>query len=742
MMDITSILKRRKYHGLLIPILILALVLDLLFYTGYYASDDRSLYTIAYLLAQEKFEFIQSSSALTFICDGLSFDFGGLRFVITIPLALIFKITSGSFFWLCFYFIIYHLGIVILTFKLGKLIHNWKVGIIAAFLIATLPLMYIFAGSMLPDIPLTFWILASGYMLFKLYKNKNKYNYNKKFSLYNKSTFLIIAGFLLGLAYSAKISALIFVIPFFMIIINSSKKFFDFDTLKSLMYYLLGFLLFVCIETCILSYFFDGFNTRIGLLFISTDGSSQTQMFEISKYPSIFTFYKSRFIEAHNDLQWPLSHFTLYIIYFCLIVYPIIKNSSKLLYITFLWPLLYLIIGIYSFSIYSVSSIQPRYFTIIMPQVMIILAYLIYTTYTLLNNRFSGLSKYFVITLKCIFICVIFVFVLLNFIKTKNYIGTIYKSEYAKSYWLAYKKALENYPDYKVILGDRNSYRLKPFFLRELYMEQSFIGNKTIKQYEGELPVLLVTQKIVNDKIIAKYFPEGLINKISSHLVDMVVLKSRWDYFKEFIHQEYIFSFAQNIVDNSHYFNYPTYIYLLDTNRSEINKNVLFISNNNKFPVFNKSKERECGILPTNNGYSVFWRREKQLNEENINSSIHIKGLDYKYYKNNTSNHLGSFMSQKGNFSFGMDMISLTHNKTKVLIYIWLYYNGEYVGFKKSDPFYITDSKRLLCFNFNSETPIDQFRFSIYIFPANYQQGGINFGNATLRFIPPNVGSD
>ncbi len=724
--------------GILVFILFLALGLDLLFYTGIYGSDDMSYYGASYLMASGRFDFSQIGTS--FICDDVLFSFGGLRFAVTIPMAIIYYLTSGSVFWINMYFILVHLALVFLTFKTGKLIHNETIGWIASFLVATMPIFYVFAGGIFPDITLTFWILFSGYILFRFYKKRDSYS-AKVFSF---RTFLLLftAGFSLGIAYSAKIAALIMFVPYFIIIAKCSKRFFSVETLVYSLYYFAGFLFFIGIETIWLSFLFEDFTIRINLLYFSSSESTAPIIRIQPDKPDLLLFYRDRFIEAHKDLKWALSNLSYFLLGLSIIIYPILKKSSRLLYIVFIWPLLYLIIGVFSFSIYSVSSIQPRYFVIIMPQLTIIGAFVIYSLYSLLKDKLSRNNNVARLILKIGIVCLLLFFMVSNFLETREYAGSVYRANMTKSFLAAYQKVKTDYPASKVFIDPAYA-RFQPLFLRNKFKG---INDPNVHfarwRNRDSLPFFLISPRLLSQEALSPpYFRRSLIRKANAKLVDIVYPQNRWSVLSNFFRQSY--DLSVNPIGSFPFCSpgqtcssFPTYIYVFtEKTKPEKNNDLLFSSIDQKFPLFNVSKHTNIKFNFNQSGYNIKWGENDKFRkyQRKLNKWIQLKGFEKAHYKNPSQNMLGSFKQRQGDFKFSIDIGSLTDQNTKALVRIWLYHNAEYLGSKRSDTCIISPDKTTLKILFTMKNPIDQFRFSIYIHPESDSPGGIYIENLNLR---------
>jgi len=187
--------KVRAVSVALLVIMGISLGLSIFFYTGYYNGDDRSyLYSVKAIVGEE---------ALT------RGDFGALRLGVTGPAALAYWLFGGSVTAAVCVFLLYPPLLTLVAYWIGFRAYGAAVGLLAAFLTAASPILYVYAGAMLPDNPLAlWWSLALVAMLNLLLDT-----YSPAPSRVRQAAWAGVAGVCLGLAYLVKETGLIGVVP-------------------------------------------------------------------------------------------------------------------------------------------------------------------------------------------------------------------------------------------------------------------------------------------------------------------------------------------------------------------------------------------------------------------------------------------------------------------------------------------------------------------------------------------------
>ncbi len=189
-----------QHHGgwVLAASLVAALVLDVVFFNGYFASDDYAYFTTAQQLLQ--FGRYTTPPAL-----------GSSRLAIVGWLVLTGTILPPDVQWAAASFIVWHLVLVGLTCLLGWTFLDRRVGLMAAWGVATIGLFVVYAGCMLPD------MLVACTWVFALYAFLRGLRARHRPRPGRSHAWLLAAGLGVGLGYMAKEASLV-LLPFFFVV--------------------------------------------------------------------------------------------------------------------------------------------------------------------------------------------------------------------------------------------------------------------------------------------------------------------------------------------------------------------------------------------------------------------------------------------------------------------------------------------------------------------------------------------
>lgn len=183
---LTNRLKTAGVHVLwgLVAIVFIAVVLRVWVWAPYIKTDDVYYIESAYLLASE---------------HTLKPSHWGTRWGLIGPAALVFSIFGISDLSLGFYPFLCSLGTIYLAFLAGQRWWNRKIGLTAALLVAFFPLDVLFASHFFPAAPVAFYSGAALYATLRAVDAQSGRSF-------------LLAGFLLGLAYTVRATAL-FALP-------------------------------------------------------------------------------------------------------------------------------------------------------------------------------------------------------------------------------------------------------------------------------------------------------------------------------------------------------------------------------------------------------------------------------------------------------------------------------------------------------------------------------------------------
>ena len=176
---------------------------------------------------------------------------------------------------------------VLLTFLIGRLLFGDSVACVAALLEAVYPLSVLYGAQPLPDTPMAFWVTASIYCLLIA-------------SRHARSSMYMAAGFCLGLAYTAKITAL-FAAPVLLGVSFLELRRLDF---RGLSLVAVGGLATIGLETLLLSVLNGELTMRLLNLLLASEHFSEGV---------VHTVAWSRYVPGFfAGMLWPLNYGFVY----------------------------------------------------------------------------------------------------------------------------------------------------------------------------------------------------------------------------------------------------------------------------------------------------------------------------------------------------------------------------------------------------------------------------------------------
>lgn len=261
---------------------------------------------------------------------------------------------------------------VILIYLLGEMFLNKKAGIISAILLSSFWSFTFYSFRLLVDVPLTMLCLATSYFFFKAYFSEKNWKYS------------IFPGFLLGLAFLMKFTAvaLVFVFGIYLLFTERTKVF---NNKKIYAFYLASLI-------TVLPYFiwqylnygtpFAFYNTAVGGI-SSASYSLISAFFGHLKFSAqlLGTVMEVLFFIA---LLWFLFEFLL------MYKFSISKKTKANKY---LFILLWVLISLAIFSkLFPVSSAEDRYYFVFYPAVFLIISGFIVSGYEFLRKNSKVLA--------------------------------------------------------------------------------------------------------------------------------------------------------------------------------------------------------------------------------------------------------------------------------------------------------------------------------------------------------------
>ena len=204
----------------LILILIFALSLRLYFFVGPNINDDVDYVFSAHEVSEGRFYPLYGKSI------------NAIRSMMTAPVALFFKIFGVGIYSASIYPIVCSLITIVSVFYIGKILVDYKVGLVSAAILSFYPVDIVFSTQLVPTTPVTAFVTL-GLLLF-LYGEKME----------KKLTLFVLSGVMIGLSYLANIMTFFIVasIAFSYLAINRKIR-------KEYLLIALGFLLVFSGET-------------------------------------------------------------------------------------------------------------------------------------------------------------------------------------------------------------------------------------------------------------------------------------------------------------------------------------------------------------------------------------------------------------------------------------------------------------------------------------------------------------
>ncbi|MBI2208859.1 glycosyltransferase family 39 protein [Candidatus Woesearchaeota archaeon] len=199
---------------LLILILLFALVLRLIFFSGMGTSDDLAYSRYAANIGKG----IEPESVLTL----------STRLGIIYTTAFSYKLFGINDFSSVLFVFLTSLASIILIFYFGKLLFNEKIGLMAAFLLSFFPLDVFYSTKLFTDLPSAFFMALGVYVfLYSEMKSRLKYGIGYMLSgifigigyLIRESVLLIVLFFIIYILYKKRVKKEYFLVPLGVLII-------------------------------------------------------------------------------------------------------------------------------------------------------------------------------------------------------------------------------------------------------------------------------------------------------------------------------------------------------------------------------------------------------------------------------------------------------------------------------------------------------------------------------------------
>lgn len=418
-----------------------AFVLDFVFFTGYFASDD--------------YGYLMGGRAL--VADGVfTPTTGTARLGMTLPIALVYWLTGGSIAAIAWVHVGYHLSLVVLTYVLGRLVHDDKTGLVAAAIVATSPLLYVFAGAVLPDNAAACWVMLA---LIALAYVQRRVPLGEGLLGFHPRRFLlhVLAGALLGIAWMCKETGLIMTIPA-AVFVMSAAPLRNLAWIQNGAAMVLGLGAMLVLDAFLLRELSGGWVLRHQFLTNAETSAALVQSMSVEGTTAL-----ARFAGA-KALMVELLPVTTWLLLAGSIAYAVTRKRSLGVMASFWWPLIYLTIGTVSIRAYVPLPIQARYYAVAIPPAALMTASAILTGLAWWQEagRATKLRRYAPALL-----VVVAVYTGARELRANAPLaGNIYHAGEARALVTALELAQERYPRQPVVLSPYLWNRMEPLVFR------------------------------------------------------------------------------------------------------------------------------------------------------------------------------------------------------------------------------------------------------------------------------------
>jgi len=475
----------RRSVRIVVGLVLIATFLDLLFFTGFYGSDD-----VAY---------IEGSRSIA--SDGyLSPEFGNTRIGVVLPGALIWWITDGSLTALLWFQIAYHLALVPIAYVLGRLLLDERVGLIAAALVAINPLFYGFAGAVLPDNSAACCV---GLSMIALVATRRYADPGVRLTSWSKQRFLgyFLAGVMVGLCYWCKETAVILTVPAAVFIMTAGPSLRALVWIQNGAIFTLGIVVVFAVELVVLRVLTGEWINRLTYL---SDAAEELRV--VMQEEGVTPFDRLGYATRQLTRWMPLSTWLLIA---GSIAYGFTRARNAGIMMFFWFPALYMTIGSTSFSEYLAPPIQGRYYAIVLLPAAVMTA----VATSILIERWQGRRPR--ARTRLALVSVLAIVGLFECRSALPMSGTLYRARDVRAFLAALDRAHELFPGTPVVISPYYVHRMQPLLLdrEELVLDGTveprpappyvYIRKATRSEYPDPEPLLPASQWIDNSVIVS-----------------------------------------------------------------------------------------------------------------------------------------------------------------------------------------------------------------------------------------------
>ncbi|TWT41670.1 Dolichyl-phosphate-mannose-protein mannosyltransferase [Phycisphaerae bacterium RAS1] len=332
-----------------------ALLLDLIFFTGYYISDDNEYLSGARLILETgrlPSEPMLGQKRLALV---------GWNLLVAAMFGYRVTLIAASY-------IVFHQGLIVGTYLLGRRMFDWQTGVLAAWYVATLPIIVAFSSTILPDIPIACFTVLALWCFQTAYDRADR-------GRGSGALWTFLAGLSVGAVYLIKEFGLILLPFFFFVWLCKEWKRRGWISIWRGAMFPLGFALIFAGEYVALSWL-------TGRPFWRLEWTNKPE--ELPEWLKIKLNERIHWLKRYEWMRtethrfmYPIPARAVWLV--CLPIFPFLKRSAYSILFLGLWIFLYLTWGSMSLTTYLPPSIQGRYYIPVTPFLILVAAAVIVT---------------------------------------------------------------------------------------------------------------------------------------------------------------------------------------------------------------------------------------------------------------------------------------------------------------------------------------------------------------------------
>lgn len=413
---------------MLLGLSVVALILDYVFYTGFYGSDDISYIDTARSIADTGF---------------LPPGFGNTRIGVVLPDALVCKLFGDSSAAIAWSHVVYHLALIPIAYALARLLLDDRAGLIAAALTATSPLFYVFAGAVLPDNSAT---CCLGLAMIALVATARYADPGTRITSWNRRRFIgyFAAGAMIAFCYWCKETAVIYTVPAAVLIMRAGPSLRSGVWIQNGASFTAGLLCVFVLELVLLRLLTGEWINRLDYM-TETEDPVRLQPDHEGMTPGLRFGFLARELVA-------LMPLTTWLLLIGALAYSLWRKRDLGVMAFFWFPLIFLTIGSTSLSEYKPPPIQNRYYATVIFVAIVMSAVASSVAFERVRERVRPLLIAGILAVVAIY-------------EVREVLpvgGTMYRALDAQAFVAAIERAEALYPGYPIVAAPQFSARMGP----------------------------------------------------------------------------------------------------------------------------------------------------------------------------------------------------------------------------------------------------------------------------------------